>query len=135
MGSLIGDFIKEKRKKMGLSARELSRRSNVSQAYLSQIETGKNDNPSMEVLEKLAAAFHISLNEIISKGFIKVVATGYLDDINDVIYGAQPERKQTDILDILQNRETVFYNDKPIKNDDRQKVLDMLKILLAEYHK
>src|SRR5690625_6952645 len=42
-----------------MSARELSRRSGVSQGYLSQLETGKNNNPTKEVLMKLAKGLNV----------------------------------------------------------------------------
>lgn len=50
----LGEVIGKARKKKGISIRELSRRTGISHPYLSQIETGKNDSPSLEFLVKLA---------------------------------------------------------------------------------
>ncbi|WP_053589677.1 helix-turn-helix domain-containing protein [Bacillus sp. FJAT-22090] len=50
----LGEVIGKARKKKGISLRELSRRTGISHPYLSQIETGKNDSPSLEFLVKLA---------------------------------------------------------------------------------
>jgi len=49
----LGDVIRNARNAKGISLRELSRRTGISHPYLSQIETGKNDNPSKEFLLKL----------------------------------------------------------------------------------
>ncbi|SEN87062.1 Helix-turn-helix [Amphibacillus marinus] len=61
----IGEIIKELRNKKGISARELSRRSGISQPYLSQLETGKNNNPTNEVLKKIASGLSIEFVELI----------------------------------------------------------------------
>ena len=50
---ILGDVIHKARTAKGISLRELSRRTGISHPYLSQIETGKNKNPSIEFLLKL----------------------------------------------------------------------------------
>ena len=60
----IGEVIKKIRTKKEISARELARRSGVSQGYLSQLETGKNNNPTNEVLKKIASGLGISYPEL-----------------------------------------------------------------------
>lgn len=57
-------MIKKIRNKKDISARELARRSGVSQGYLSQLETGKNNNPTNEVLRKIATGLGISYTEL-----------------------------------------------------------------------
>lgn len=71
----IGEYIRKKRMERGLSARELARRSGVSQPYLSQLENGKNENPSIEILKKLAKALNISYVELMA-------IAGYMGDIS-----------------------------------------------------
>lgn len=56
---IIGKNIKRLRESKNISARELSRRSGVSQGYLSQLETGKNNNPTNDVLKKLADGLNV----------------------------------------------------------------------------
>ena len=64
----IGDFIKQKREDKNLSIRELSRLSSVSHPYISQIETGKNDKPSHEILHKLAISIiqHVNMHQYLA---------------------------------------------------------------------
>ncbi|WP_456276812.1 helix-turn-helix domain-containing protein [Bacillus sp. AK128] len=61
-----GKRIKELRLKRGMSLTELSNVSGVSKSYLSFIERGKQNNPSIEVMEKLAHALKIEVHFLIS---------------------------------------------------------------------
>jgi len=71
--TFLGDFLKEKRKEKRMSLRELSRRSGISQPYLSQLETGKNDNPSIDILQKISKGL-----EVPDGSFL--IAAGYISD-------------------------------------------------------
>lgn len=62
----LGEVIKSARKDKNISIRELSRRTNISHPYLSQIETGKNDKPSKEFLLKLAEELDLSFVYLVS---------------------------------------------------------------------
>ncbi len=62
-----GKKIKELRIKIGISLTELSKISGVSKSYLSLIERGKQKNPSIEVLEKLAKALRIDVHLLIAQ--------------------------------------------------------------------
>lgn len=54
INSRFGETIKNARLAKGISLRELARRLDISHPYLSQLETGKNDTPSILILKKLA---------------------------------------------------------------------------------
>lgn len=56
----IGQYIKEQRKEKGLTLREAAKRSGVSHPYLSQLENGRNDKPSPEVLRKISTGLDCS---------------------------------------------------------------------------
>jgi transcriptional regulator with XRE-family HTH domain len=47
-----------------MSLRELSRATQVSNAYLSQLERGRHD-PSVRVLQQVAAALHLSVEDVL----------------------------------------------------------------------
>ena len=49
-----------------MSLSELSIRSGVSKSYLSNIERSVNRNPSIQILEKIAAVLEVDLKELIS---------------------------------------------------------------------
>jgi transcriptional regulator with XRE-family HTH domain len=67
----FGRYLKELRIRRGLSMRELSRRSGVSQAYISQLEKGKRGTPKPEVIFSLYPHLDISYSKLMN-------AAGYL---------------------------------------------------------
>jgi transcriptional regulator with XRE-family HTH domain len=64
--------LKDWRKLQGYTIREVSARSGVSAAYISQLENGNRGVPSPEILMKLSEGLNISYAELMK-------AAGYLD--------------------------------------------------------
>ncbi|SES26379.1 helix-turn-helix domain-containing protein [Salisediminibacterium halotolerans] len=62
---MIGDNIHYLRLKKGMTLSELARRAKISKSNLSNIERNINQNPSIKVLEKLAAVLDADLSEIL----------------------------------------------------------------------
>lgn len=76
----FGECIKKMREEKGISMRELSRRSAVSQPYLSQLETGKNTNPTSDVIRRLSKGLDVSfLSLLVEMEFVTK------EDIKDYI--------------------------------------------------
>ena len=57
--------IKEARLKKKLTQKQLSERSGLSQAYINELENRRKTNPSIIVLDKLAAGLGVPLTEIL----------------------------------------------------------------------
>ena len=68
----LGEFIRTQRKLANLSLRELAAMTDVSNAYLSQIERGLHE-PSVRVLRSIAQALEISTNTVLAQA-------GMMDD-------------------------------------------------------
>ena len=62
----LGALIRAERATAGLSLRDLAERTNVSNAYLSQIERGLHE-PSISVLGAIAAALDVRLEELLDR--------------------------------------------------------------------
>jgi XRE family transcriptional regulator, master regulator for biofilm formation len=62
---MIGSNIYKIRKRRGLSLSELSDRARISKSYLSNIERNLNQNPSIQILEKISAVLDVELRELI----------------------------------------------------------------------
>jgi transcriptional regulator with XRE-family HTH domain len=60
----LGRFIREQRERAELSMRELAKRANISNPYLSQIERGLHE-PSVRVLTSLAGALELSAEALL----------------------------------------------------------------------
>lgn len=67
--------IKSARLKMRMTQQQLSEKSGLSQSYINELENGKKFNPSIIVLDKIAAGLQVSITELIE-------AEGY--SINDI---------------------------------------------------
>jgi transcriptional regulator with XRE-family HTH domain len=68
----LGGFIRTQRKLANLSLRELASLTDVSNAYLSQIERGLHE-PSVRILRSIAQALDLSANTVLAQA-------GLLDD-------------------------------------------------------
>ncbi|RCW74853.1 helix-turn-helix domain-containing protein [Saliterribacillus persicus] len=58
---MIGDNINRIRKEKNLTLSELAERAQISKSYLSNIERNLNDNPSIQILEKISKVLDVSL--------------------------------------------------------------------------
>lgn len=61
--SKFGDFLKGLRKDRGFSLRELARKLEIAPSYLSDIERGKRNAPSKELLVKMITTLALSEEE------------------------------------------------------------------------
>lgn len=62
---MIGNNISKIRKSKGLTLTELAERAGIAKSYLSNIERNVNQNPTINVAEKIAAVLEVDLNELI----------------------------------------------------------------------
>lgn len=62
---MVGDKIKQQRENQNLSLRKLAAKSNVSPSYLYYIETGISQNPSINVMQKIANALGVEVTTLI----------------------------------------------------------------------
>lgn len=156
----FGNYIREERKKKALSLRELAKRSGMSHPYLSQLETGKNKNPTPDMVRKLAKGLNIKYPDLLKiaghiddkyliiwldevedglNGKIKPV-TIHLPGIeyieNDgitetkVINEDELKKRLFDLHDYLQLDVDLYYKGKILTNEQKQKIKTMLKTLL-----
>jgi len=74
-GSEIGERIHQRRGELGLSLRELARRSGLSASFISQVERGKV-NVSVDSLQRLAESLNIPILYFLQKDGLKAAFTG-----------------------------------------------------------
>lgn len=67
---MIGRNIYEIRMKKGLTLSELAERAGISKSYLSNIERNLNQNPSIQVIRKIAHVLDVDLKLLIKTGSI-----------------------------------------------------------------
>jgi XRE family transcriptional regulator of biofilm formation len=62
---MIGKTISDIRKQRGLTLTELAERSSISKSYLSNIERNFNQNPSLQVMSKIAKVLGIDVKTLL----------------------------------------------------------------------
>ncbi|WP_100012318.1 helix-turn-helix domain-containing protein [Lentibacillus sediminis] len=155
----IGVYIRNARSKKGLSARKLAEKSGVSQAYLSQLETGQNNKPSAEILQKISKGLDISYLELMDeagyltnldeieeaikedRAFDETPVTVYLPrfvtklDEDGILTrsSAKPEDLKKllfDIHSLLNMGIDLHYKDRLLTKEEKKKILTMLETIL-----
>jgi transcriptional regulator with XRE-family HTH domain len=66
-GDGIGDRLKEYRKGLAMSQADLARKSSVSAAYVSELESGLGKRPSGEILLRLANALEVTIADLLGQ--------------------------------------------------------------------
>lgn len=61
----FGARLRQRRKAAGLAAKDLARLADVSPSYISQLEHGRQEHPSLEVLNALAVGLGLPLSELL----------------------------------------------------------------------
>jgi len=61
----IGKTVKKLREKLGISQEKLARLADVSNNTIVNIEAGKQDNPTIETLKKVANALQVGVDDIL----------------------------------------------------------------------
>lgn len=62
---MIGENIQRIRKKKGLTLSELAERAQISKSYLSNMERNLNKNPSIQIIEKIAAVLNVNFHVLL----------------------------------------------------------------------
>lgn len=65
---MIGENIYKLRKERGLTLSELAEKANVAKSYLSNIERNINDNPSIQIIEKIAQVLKVDVKALLNGG-------------------------------------------------------------------
>jgi transcriptional regulator with XRE-family HTH domain len=71
VGNNLGQILQKIREVKGMSLRAVEEKTKISNAYLSQLENGKAENPSPHILYKLSSLYEISYDSLME-------AAGYL---------------------------------------------------------
>lgn len=106
---LVGTKIKELRELKGLSISVLAKNAGISKGYLSDIEKGAKENPSVDVLEKIAIALGVNVSDL---------------------FDQQPI---TDKLDFMEeDMKVLFSKASKMTKENREKVLKMMELFIEE---
>ena len=102
---LIGTRIREKREEVGCSQEQLAWDSELSNTYISLVETGRK-KPSLGSLLKISNALGITLDELLSGNQIHN-PTDYQTDIDELMVDCTHEEKRF-IFELLRSSKTIL---------------------------
>jgi len=118
---LLGDNIKRIRLSKGIGLNEVARRANISGGYLSSIENNKRTNVGTEVLDSIANAIGVSVNEFFDED--GTVEEKPIDRINKIV-------KDNGI-----NTIAAHFEGEEFTEDDKEDIENFIKYVLSKKKK
>lgn len=106
---MVGSKIAEIRNRKDISLSRLAKDAGISKGYLSNIENGIKENPSVELLEKISKALSVNVSDLFDN-----------EPIDDNLDEMEEDMK------------ILFSKAKQLSKDNRQKVLKMIEIFTEE---
>jgi len=100
----LGSYLKALRDNQGLSLRDVQSKTDISNAFLSQLESGKIKNPSPTILYKLSILYSVPYENLMElSGYPVPVASEPLKDAGTVFhrFGAITREEEEQLLDYL----------------------------------
>ncbi|MCR1953148.1 helix-turn-helix transcriptional regulator [Clostridium sp. DSM 100503] len=121
----------------GWSQYKLSKRANMAQSTLSDILTGKNSNPRMDTVQKIATALEVSVNDFFdnnvnTENFIpenkpKIQVPKEYSDKYKVT-----SRDKKQYLEEMKKANEAFFMDDEFNEDSKKEMLDLMSELFWE---
>lgn len=96
---MLGEFIKELRKEKGYTLREVAEKTGISNTYISNLENGVKDSPSMETLFKLSKALDVNYTQLLEK-------SGYISEKDNIL--TKEEEKAFEAAAFLKSSEELY---------------------------
>ena len=127
----FGSELKRIRNNLGLTVREVAKRSDISHSYLSQVENGRRNPPKPETLIKIAKGLNVNSDDL-------MYLAGYVLDVN---FSAEKEKrilerlrnpvlKRNNLHDLLSSDNDLYYKDRLLTKEEKQKLLTIIETLL-----
>jgi len=96
--TMIGENIHRIRKMRGLTLSELAERAQISKSYLSNIERNLNQNPSIQIVEKVAKVLGVDFRTLLSSKSLNSLYTEnewveFANELKDL--GVEKDQLQT----------------------------------------
>lgn len=134
--SVIAGLIKNKRKELGLSLKDLEKITGISASYINRLETNSRNRPSIEIIKKLSIALNLDMGKLPgilqeavsnSNNIIEIIRKENLS-YNGINLSIPQKNKLCNVIDYLLNCK---WNDDS-KIEDIKLILDLVNILKKE---
>ena len=119
------------RKAKGLTVVRLAQVSGVSDAYLRQLEDGRRDNPTGEILQKISAALGTTVADLLGESL--AISEGALDQAPDTL--REWVERRGEVLDVRQEdiemlAHVHYRGRRPERPEDWELIFTLIKRLL-----
>jgi len=88
MAKMFGEYLKQLRRDRHMTLRDVEKKAKISNAYLSQVESGERNMPTVKILSRLASAYGISLSDLLKATMAEMWEEG--KNIKNKIQGEIP---------------------------------------------
>src|ERR1039457_5694674 len=85
----LGQVLKESRELKGLSLRDVEEETNISNAYVSQLENNKIQKPSADILHKLSNLYKIDFGFLLSSAGLVEKATDINKSFGEYVFSKE----------------------------------------------
>ncbi|TVZ02008.1 XRE family transcriptional regulator [Trebonia kvetii] len=116
---VLGAFIRQQRKRAGLSLRQLAELTSLSNPYLSQVERGLHQ-PSVRVLKAISDALNLSAETLLAEA-----------GLIDAVAGTSPDRKQADQELAVPATEVAIRADQRLNEDQKAALIAVYRSMLG----
>ncbi|MCZ8513466.1 helix-turn-helix transcriptional regulator [Paenibacillus filicis] len=140
----FGKYLRDLREERHISINQLAFYSGVSAPQISRIETGTRGVPKPDTIRKLANALKASYDDMmVAAGYVEQPHAASHVEGNEELRGLNKTRDhstpswatskdQRDIKKILEEDLPVMFDGKPVSDEDRQRITDLLTGFLWE---
>lgn len=112
MECVLADRLKELRRELGISQRDLARSLKLSPSTIAMYETGQRE-PDSKTLDHLASFFDVSLDYLVGRS-----------DVRQSLHNKQPVN-----IDRILAEHNVLFDGKPLTDADKLVILDSLRMV------
>ena len=137
---MYGDKIKELRKNLKLSQKELADQCGLSISYIQQIESGKKNNPSLEALTAIADVLQVNIYSLLDKDMEEYHEQIHLSNCLDWLKPILNSNEDINEIDTLNGYTTSIlealqsaYEKEDIREEFYADVVQFLKYLSYRY--
>lgn len=134
---MINEYLKNEREKRGLSQREFAKIVGLSNTYIANLErgydkrSGKPISPTIETLKGIAQSLNIQLEDFLKQsGYVPKDDLPEHDDsnINPLTGKKMNKRERTQLEDVLENAQALFYDNDVSENDKEKFFRDITEL-------
>ncbi|MBC5638000.1 helix-turn-helix transcriptional regulator [Ornithinibacillus sp. BX22] len=113
---MIGENLKKVREIRGLSLSELAEKAGISKSYLSNMERNLNENPSIQVLDKISKALQVDIQTLVgvkTSGNVEldIEWMDFIDELRELRIEKEKIKELRPIIEFLKWRQEVSSND------------------------